>query len=148
MKENQDSNSIYSIEEFVRSCHARVEDEIVFPILKTRLDLLGKEQVVKNVLERLEADHRLIDKIGEQIRLRTVEGNLELLSKRISLYCSTVETHNTTEEVEIFPYWDLEESDTREKVMKIIRQFGLSRYYDITGSSEELIKKFEGIKPS
>jgi len=145
MREDQNWNSIYQVEEFVRSCHAKVEDEIVFPILKKKMELVEKGQVVTNVLIRLEADHKLIDKIGEQIRLRTVEGDSELLGKRIALYCSTVETHNTAEETQIFSHWrnDFEGIDTRERVMKIMKEFGLSRYYEITGTSEELIRLFE-----
>lgn len=145
MIETQAANSIFEVDEFVRNCHAKVEDEIVFPILKSRLNFMDKEQVVLNVLSRLEADHKLIDRIGGEIKLRTVEGNSQLLSKRISLYCSTVKTHNFAEETQIFPYWqnDFETPDTRERVMKIIRQFGMSRYYEITGSSQELIKMFE-----
>ena len=146
MKESETFNSIYEIEEFVRNCHAKVEDEVVFPALRTVLKLENKEDTITEVLNRLEADHKLIDKIGEQIRVRTVEGDAEILSKRISLYFSTVETHNTVEERQLFPYWinsAEQERVLRQRAMKIIGDFGLNRYYEITGFSEELLKMFD-----
>jgi hemerythrin superfamily protein len=146
MKEIQNYNSIYAIEEFVRSCHAKVEDDVVFPMLRLILESQGKQAVITNFLNRLGADHRLIDTIGEQIRLRTIEGKSDILEKRILLYCSTVETHNTSEETQIFSYWipdAAQEQDAVKRALKIIREFGISRYYDIMGFSEELMKKFE-----
>jgi hemerythrin superfamily protein len=148
MKETQNFNSIYGVEEFVRSCHAKVEDDVVFPMLRNILAFQGKQQVIVNFLNRLEADHRLIDTIGEQIKVRTIEGKSEILEKRISLYCSTIETHNTAEETQIFSYWSpdaAQEQDANERAMKIIRDFGTSRYYDVTGFSEELMKN---VRPS
>jgi hypothetical protein len=58
----------------VRSCHASVEDEAVFPHLKEILLTPNKQDLVKIIL-RLEADHKLIDTIGEEIRLRTAQDN-------------------------------------------------------------------------
>jgi hemerythrin superfamily protein len=143
MRELQNFDSIYGIEEFVRSCHARVEDEIVFPALRELLVAERRQEQVKNVLSRLEADHRMIDTIGDQIKLRTIQGDAPTLSKRISLYCTTVETHNTTEEVQLFPQWKAsmeQEEEFRVKALEIIRQFGLNRYYELTGISEQLLR--------
>lgn len=144
MREDQNYNSIYTLEEFVRSCHAKVEDEIVFPALRNLLSLQDKQRVIADVLSRLEADHKLIDAIGEQVRQRTIQGDSQTLSKRISLYCTTVETHNTAEEVQLFSYWSpdfTQEKEMAEKALKIIGLFGLNRYYEITGISDELLKK-------
>jgi hemerythrin superfamily protein len=146
MKESETFNSIYGIEEFVRNCHAKVEDEVVFPTLRRALMSENMEETIAAVLNRLEADHKLIDKIGEQIRVRTVEGDRDILAKRISLYCSTVETHNTVEERQIFPYWGYnsagQEQTLRRSAMNIVRDFGLNRYYEVTGFSEELLNMF------
>ena len=146
MREQQNFDLIYALEEFVRSCHAKVEDEVVFPLLKGTLLSQGKEHIVTGVLSRLEADHKLIETIGEQIKLRTIQGDAQILSKRISLYCSTVETHNTAEETQIFHYWspdNVQEKDATTDALKIIHLFGLNRYYEITGISDELLKTLD-----
>ncbi len=136
-------DSIYEVEEFVRSCHAKVEDEVVFPKLQESLKDPDRENHLK-ILSRLEADHRLIDTIGEQIRLRTSQGSdEETLRKRILLYATTVESHNASEESLIFPYWNVSGSDLNEVIlpaMKIIREYGLNRYYQLTGISERLLE--------
>lgn len=131
------SNSVYELEEFVRNCHAKIEDEIVFPKLREIPE-------AKQNLSRLEADHRLIDTIGDQIKLRTAQGELEILRKRISLYMNTVESHNSTEESLVFPYWRVTESEELETVSKarrIIEDFGLNRYLSITGISSKLLER-------
>ena len=124
----------------MRRCHARVEDEVVFPHLKEILTIPNREDFVKTI-SRLKADHKLIDTIGEQIRLRTDEGNdPETLRKRTLLYATTVESHNASEESLIFPHWKLdgEAKKTVDQTRDIVREFGLNRYYQITGISEKL----------
>lgn len=145
MREDQNFDSIYALEEFIRSCHAKVEDEIVFPVLRDLLLSQGKQQIVQDVLRRLEADHRLIETIGDQIKLRTVQGDSETLTKRISLYCTTVETHNAAEETQIFPYWNPginQEKEVASNAIKIMNLFGMNRYFETTGISQELLKMF------
>lgn len=127
-------NSIYEIEEFVRKCHARIEEEIVFP-------KLNEVDQIKQNLSRLSADHKLIDTIGDQIKLRTAQGDLETLKKRVLLYVNTVESHNSSEESLIFQYWKVGETTEKETVSgarKIIDEFGLNRYFTITGVSQKL----------
>lgn len=129
------SDAIYEVEEFVRNCHARVEDEVIFPKLRE-----SGNAKLEQVLSRLEADHKLIDTIGDQIKTRTAQGDVETLRKRISLYMSTVESHNSSEESLIFQYWKAgEEQDAVSKARKIIEEFGLNRYFMITGISEKLL---------
>jgi hemerythrin superfamily protein len=137
MRESKNYDSIYEVEEFVRRCRARVEDEVVFPMLR---DLLTSH--MNEVLSRIEADHRLIEKIGDQIRLRTMEGDPSILLKRISLFFTTVESHNTSEETEIFSKIDLgrlDGKDVKEKIAKIIEEFGMNRYLEVTGYSQEFL---------
>ena len=97
------SDTIYEVEEFVRNCHAKIEDDIVFPNVKVSLDSPSNAKLVQVIL-RLEADHKLIDTIANQIRLRTAQGDVETLRKRILLYMNTVESHNSSEESLIFQY--------------------------------------------
>ncbi len=139
------SETIFEAEEFVRNCHAKIEDEIVFPKLKESLDSSDKEKLAQ-VLLRLEADHKLIDAIGDQIKLRTAQGDVETLRKRELLYMSTVESHNSSEESLIFQYWNKEESEERAAALrarKIIEEFGLNRYFVITGISEKLLNRVQ-----
>jgi hemerythrin superfamily protein len=132
------SDSIYDLDEFVIKCHARIEDDLVFPRLMEMLTSEGREELEKT-LSRIEADHKLIQKISEQIKFATEKGDSEILRKRIMLYCTTVETHNLAEENLIFPYWKSEEKiDTK----KIIDEFGRDRYFKITGVSQKLFDTF------
>jgi hemerythrin superfamily protein len=135
-------DSIYEVEEFVRCCHARVEDEVVFP--KMQVSLVGPDRENQlRIISRLEADHRLIDTIGEQIRLRTEQGSdVETLKKRILLFATTVESHNASEESLIFPYWVTSsgEDSVKSSAMKIIQLYGLNRYFQLTGISEKLLE--------
>jgi hemerythrin superfamily protein len=138
-------DSIYEVEDFVRNCHAKIEDELVFPKLEKELARAQDPETVK-VLSRLEADHKLIGAIGDQIKLRTTEGDIDTLRKRILLYSSTVESHNSSEESIIFQYWnnlgsatDEQQKDRVRQMHKIIQEFGLNRYFQITGISEKLL---------
>ncbi|MDA4131413.1 MAG: hemerythrin domain-containing protein [Thaumarchaeota archaeon] len=138
-------DSIYEVEDFVRNCHAKIEDEVVFPLLEKELLRSSNQENVK-VLSRLEADHKLIDAIGDQIKLRTTQGDTDSLRKRILLYANTVESHNSSEESLIFQFWKTLESslvdqrqDTVTQMRKIIQKYGLNRYFQITGISERLL---------
>jgi hemerythrin superfamily protein len=134
------SDSVYEVEDFVRNCHAKIEDEIIFPKLKSVL--APKDDQLIKVLSRLEADHRLIEKIGDQIKIKTAEGDLETLRKRTMLYADTLESHNASEETLIFPFWEKNKSEDGEIMRgakKIIEEFGQDRYFRITGISERLL---------
>lgn len=138
IRDSGNSNSIYELEDFVRKCHAKIEDEVVFPKLQSVED-------VSRSLSRLEADHKLIDKIGDQIKIQTEEGNAEVLKKRIALYMTTVESHNSSEESLVFPHWDsisssIEPRDEVSRARKIIDEFGLNRYLAITSFSQHLLE--------
>lgn len=136
-----DSNTIYEVEDFVRNCHAKVEDEIVFPILTESIASTGNEDL-RHVLSRLEADHKLIDRMGDQIRVRTAQRDMDALAKRVSLYMNAVESHNSNEESLIFQYWphkNLEQRNSASKAREIIEEFGLYKYFIITGISEKLL---------
>ena len=137
----KNSDSIYEVEDFVRNCHVKIEDEIIFPSLKGVV--ANNEQLVK-VLSRLEADHRMIEKIGEQIRIRTAEGDLDTTRKRTMLYADVLESHNSSEETLVFPFWSeyqpKGESDMLAKrVKQVIEEYGRDRYFRVTGISEKLL---------
>lgn len=129
------SDTIYELEDFVRSCHAKIEDEVIFPEL--RKGPKGKD--IEQAISRLEADHKLIDMIGDQIKQRTMQGDMEVLKKRVQLYANTVTSHNASEESLIFEYWT--GADVIPAARKIIENFGLNRYFALTGISEKLFDR-------
>ena len=136
------SDLIYEAEDFVRNCHAKVEDELVFPRLNQIL--ATKEVDLVKALSRIEADHKLIEKIGDQIKNSTAQADTATLKKRIMLYANTVESHNSSEESLIFQHWQASEAESREimsKAKEVIEQFGRDRYFRITGISERLFDK-------
>ena len=137
------SDRIFEIEDFVRNCHAKIEDEAVFPRLGELFDAKD-EKDAKLTLSRLQADHKMIGTIGDQLKQWTIQGDLETLKKRMILYINTVELHNNTEELSIFPSWDFnehEEKDASAKYRKIIHDFGLDKYFGVTGFSERLLDR-------
>ncbi|MGI0092115.1 MAG: hemerythrin domain-containing protein [Nitrososphaerales archaeon] len=138
------SDPIFEVEDFVRNCHAKIEDEVIFPKLKEILSSPKEDgqQLVK-ALSRLEADHKLIDMIGEQIKVRTAEGDVEAMRKKVMLYADTLESHNSSEEALVFPFWTLDgsESDLVQRAKRIIEEFGRDRYFRITGVSEKLFER-------
>ena len=132
--------SIYELEDFVRNCHAKIEDEVVFPLIRKSLE----SKITEEIVSRLEADHKLIDKIGDQIKQKTVEGDLDVLRKRIQLYSNTVLSHNASEESLLFDHWNVSEtleSQAASCARKIIEIFGVNRYFSITGISEKFFAK-------
>ena len=133
-------DTIYEVEDFVRNCHARIEDEVVFPKLKEIFEANKDEKLVKT-LSRLEADHKLIEMIGEQIKVKTAEGDMDTMRKRTMLYADTLESHNASEENLVFQFWLPAESEEHElisRAKKIIEEYGRDRYFKITGVSEKL----------
>jgi hemerythrin superfamily protein len=131
---------IYVLDDFVRNCHAKVEDEVVFPALKQMISASENRELL-STLSRLESDHKLIEKIGDQIKTTTASGDMETMKKRTMLYASTVELHNSSEEALIFPLWKDDGARGIEivsRAKKIIEVFGSDRYFRITGISEKL----------
>jgi len=140
----KNADSIYELDDFVRNCHAKIEDEIVFPKLKQMVGMKGEELV--KTLSRLEADHRMIEKIGDVIRAKTAEGDPETAHKRTMLYADVMESHNSNEEMLVFPHWlpndPKEESEIMAKARRIIEVYGRDRYFRVTGFSEKLYSSF------
>jgi hemerythrin superfamily protein len=134
----KNSDSIFDLHDFVENCHAKIEDEVVFP--KLHEILAPKNEELNKVLSRLEADHKLIEMIGEQIKRSTTQGDERTMRKRIMLYADTLESHNSSEESLIFPLWHLDVAEERYVMLqatKIIEKFGRDRYFRITGVSQK-----------
>ncbi|MCY0860133.1 MAG: hemerythrin [Sulfolobaceae archaeon] len=97
---------------FIVNSHARVEDVVVFPLIK--------QEIVKPYAN----DHLLIKNYGDGI----------LKEKRkdwVERYVKIVLDHNKGEEINVFP--SLKENIELEPSIKLIKEFGNEKYYYITG---------------
>jgi hemerythrin superfamily protein len=129
---------IFEVQDFVRNCHARIEDEIIFPALN---QMLEKNEQLTKIISRLKADHKLIEMIGEEIKVSTAQDQTEALRKKIMLYADTVESHNSSEESLVFQFWQADKTRENESMLKakdIIEDFGRDRYFRVTGISGKL----------
>ncbi|MDP8024033.1 MAG: hypothetical protein RAK20_06175, partial [Conexivisphaerales archaeon] len=122
--------------DFVVNCHAKHEDEIVFPTLMTKEQ---KDQEFVNYVRRISADHKLIATLGSNIERWMNEKNYEMLERRVPLYLKTLLEHNLNEEREIFARWKPEYALP---FKHIINGFGIEKYKSITGASDEMISKY------
>ncbi len=121
--------------DFVINCHARHEDEIVFPRL---IDAYEDEDFRKTV-RRVSADHKLIATLGSNILNWLSRGDHELLRMRIPLYFKVLLEHNSSEEQLLFKRWKPEMGSS---FRRIILEFGVSKYMEITGASKEMIESY------
>jgi hemerythrin superfamily protein len=124
------------LNDFVINCHAKHEDEIVFPILMKKEE--NDPEFVKYV-KRISADHKLIATLGDNIERWINEKNFEMLERRIPLYFKTLLEHNLNEEKDIFVRWNPEYAAS---FKHIIISFGTEKYRLITGASDEMISKY------
>jgi len=121
------------VNRFVLECHAKIEDEVFFPLLHF------DAQISQN-LRKLEADHKLISTLSSNMIEWIKEGKRELFQRRIETYAKTVLEHNLQEEKLVFPYWKrVSKNDAKEaleKAKKIIEKFGKREYLEFTGISK------------
>lgn len=138
LRNDKEIDHFLTLHDFVLNCHAKVEDEALFPRMWT---IKGEGEELQKTARSLAADHKLIEKFGENMRHWLDEGNQELFKKRVETYISTVENHNSSEEKLIFPSWALVEEPERWEAMReaksIIESYGLDKYMLVTGISRE-----------
>jgi hemerythrin superfamily protein len=131
-----------AINQFVLNCHAKVEDEAVFPRLKA---ILTGDHELLNTTSKIEADHKLISTLGGNMEKWIKDKDLSLFERRIEVYSKTVVQHNAMEESLVFPFWGKVSAEKArsalEEAKRIINQFGQDRYFEITGVSKHLFNK-------
>jgi hemerythrin superfamily protein len=139
----RDLNSEYffEIDDFILGCHAKVEDEVVFPALRKAG---GPEaEKIDKTTRKLEEEHKLIEMLSSNLKQAVVEGTKALDRDKIALYASTVESHNDSEEIFVFKFWnDLDretQASSTDGVKRIISEFGTARYLRLTGFSQEFL---------
>jgi len=132
---------------FIDDCHVQVEERVFFPTI-TQFEWEDKEYF-KATVNRIKADHKLIKTLGNNLKkwLSSENSNFEL---RLPLYYRTVEEHNSSEEKSIFNRWNTLPEEARTLALKdsleIIDGFGIEKYIDETGSSNEFISYIRKIK--
>lgn len=129
--------------DFVAGCHARIEDEAVFPMLKEYFSEMD-ETFVK-LVEWIGNDHKLLDTLAGNVIGYGRSGERETYEDRLNLYFKLLMEHNLREEAQLFPRWfkDLPQdvrTKATEDARRIIMAFGLKKYTEITGLSEEAFK--------
>lgn len=133
------SDLVFELEDFISKCHAKMEDEVVFPVLT---QLMPNDSELAKKINQLTEDHKLLTGMGENMRVWAVEGPKELDAKRIGLYADTVMSHNSSEEYLVFPLWKMDtehEAEAGRKALAIIEEFGIDRYLKVTGISKPLL---------
>lgn len=139
----REMDNFVTFHKFIARCHARVEDEFVFPVLKKHFEGVDKDFVM--LVQRISSDHKLLDKLAGRIVEYGRSGNWKTYENRLGVYFRLLTYHNSWEEKALFPRWlkDISQ-DTRDEVIeqakKIIMRFGLDKYTEITGLSEEAFK--------
>lgn len=121
--------------EYLIECHVQVEENVVFPLLSD-YGWEDSDEFVKRI-ERIAADHRLIEKLGSNLIEWEKEGNMQLFNQRFPMYFQLLLDHNASEEDSIFNRWteiDVKETESaRKEAIGIISNFGIERYSSVTG---------------
>ncbi len=134
------SDFIFELDDFVTNCHARVEDEVVFPEMRKSAGSENKD--VETATKRMEEEHKLLQLLGNSIRVAVAEGGKDVDRGKVLLYIDTLESHNSSEETLLFKGWKgngEQEAQAVSGTMRIIHDFGVERYLKVTGFSQELL---------
>jgi hemerythrin superfamily protein len=135
------SDYLFEVDDFILGCHARIEDEVVFPALRS----IGgdKASTIASVTSKLEEEHRVLQMLSNKMRVQVAETAAQLDRDAIALYASTVESHNSAEETSVFRHWgDVNKEDQAQSadlVRKLISEFGTARYLRATCFSQEFL---------
>lgn len=135
------SDYFFEIDDFILGCHAKIEDEVIFPALRK---IGGPEaEKIDKTTRKLEEEHKLVEMLSSNMKQAVVEGTKALDRDKVALYASTVESHNESEEIFVFKFWNDLDRETRaaatDGVKRIIGEFGTARYLRLTGFSQEFL---------
>ena len=125
---------------FVLKWHASIEDEVLFPLLQEHFS--GKPEIVSDI-NRIAADHKLIQTLGENLEKWKKEGNSKLFNERIGLYVRLIREHNDKEEESIFHLWkeipEAARKETMSRAIKALKSGVLDWYTVYTGLSPRML---------
>ena len=136
---------VFEIDDFVANCHAKIEDELVFPALRA-IETSPSNRLAA-FTKRMEEEHRLLEALGNDMRVAVGAKGEELDKNKVALYVDTLEAHNAGEETLLFRHWkEVSEGQARSATgdaKSTIREFGWARYLRTTGLSQELLDRVE-----
>ncbi len=131
--------SFFEVDDFVNNCHAKVEDDVLFPALSRS----AADSTFITALNRLGEEHRVLNMLSGNMRAFLAEETRELDPSRVALYVDTLESHNASEETTVFRRWRAVSTAQRQeaaaRAREIVDSFGLDRYLRATGFSQELL---------
>ncbi|MGC8514735.1 MAG: hemerythrin domain-containing protein [Thermoplasmata archaeon] len=143
-----DYDSFVAFRSYLKECHIEIEEKICFPILEA-FPFPDAKTFSGNV-ERIKADHKLIDTLAGNIIKWSGDGKTEMLETRLPLFYKLLTEHNTKEEDDLFPRWGLIDSQilksSSREAMSIIDSFGRKEYMKIIGFNDSSLSYFFGIK--
>jgi hemerythrin superfamily protein len=99
---------------------------------------------IEAITKRMEDEHKVLQMLGNGIRVAVAEGDKEIDRSKVMLYADTLESHNSSEETLLFPRWkEVTEKETQSapKATQMIHDFGLERYLKVTCFSQEFLSQ-------
>lgn len=139
---SEDYDRFVNFHEFLLNVHIVVEEKVVFPSLA--MPLWDDSKVYTEKIKQIAADHKLLDKLAQNLTRWKNGGNEELYNERKSLYYRLLIEHNGREEDELFERWrSLDESVYRsasKEINNIISSFGIDRYRQAMNFSESVFR--------
>lgn len=131
----QEHTPLSEFHRYLRECHIEIEERIFFPVLKESTWDDSKEFLPR--IEKIIADHKLINTLFENLEKWYNKGNLSLYRERFALYFRLLQEHNDREEALLFSRWQsLPENtlkDTVKEAKNVIESFGIQRYVELLG---------------
>ncbi|MCL6015031.1 MAG: hemerythrin domain-containing protein [Candidatus Thermoplasmatota archaeon] len=138
-KFDSESSDFQVFVEYLKKCHIEIEERVFVPVIKDVYD--GKKMDLIRNVDRIMADHRLLETLASNIIKWKDEENFDILKTRVPLFFKLLQDHNNSEEDSLFTYWkDIEDNvkkNTMTEVGNIIESFGLGSYSTITGISKD-----------
>ncbi|MFG1519186.1 MAG: hemerythrin domain-containing protein [Thermoplasmataceae archaeon] len=129
---------------YLRACHIEVEESICFPLLEQTS--FPDSTIFNNHVERIKADHKLIDTLAQNILKWYESGNTKTLAERMPLFYRLLVDHNASEETDLFPRWSNLDINTSKAAVRdalsLIESFGRSEYMEVLGINYSAFRYF------
>ena len=133
-----DNFELAGFHEYLMSCHVEIEEKIVFPVLKG--GTWDDSMDFNSAVDRIRADHKLIDALAKNLIKWHQDGNVEMYSLRFPLYFKLLLDHNGNEDSDLFRRWErldaTEVRDAKKDAESIIDSFGRRKYLEIVGYTD------------
>lgn len=137
-----DYGRFVNFHEFLVNVHIEVEEKVIFPALSMPVWADSRDYTGK--IRQIAADHKLLDKLAQNLIHWKNGENYELYTERMPLYYRLLIEHNGREEAELFDRWKaLDESvyrSTSKEIYNIISSFGVEKYRKAMNLSEGVFR--------